>query len=354
MRNIADIISEVCQATHVPMVEAVFGDAGIDAVFQVMDTVHALYQHVDPERISGQVIVFKVAYPGNQGAPSPVGPAADFAGLANEVVGDLCFEVAADGRPYPYALGTVKPETLASTSVVYHYQGANEEFLAGSQRKSVPRLDKSARSQFSVPTFSNLRDALQNYAIENVKESTCYIFSQVWHDTNRLFLKAGPESIMRNSLTQFLRNRIGVDHDVEPEQNVNEQNPVDIRVKPQFSNNRLMLIEIKWLGDSVDTSDGHITVKHRDSRARSGVYQLAGYLDEQRKFAPTHVIHGYYVIIDGRRRNLPERAVTGATITRENGLYYEHQAISFDPSPHLTRIDFDDPYRMFARPVCCD
>jgi len=354
MKNIADIIREVCQDTHVPMVQEVFGDTGIDAVFKVMDTVHALYQHIDPERISGQVIVFKVACPGDQGAPSPVGPAADFAGLATAAAGDLCFEVAADGPPYAYALGTAELETLARTSVVYHYQCANEEFLAGSQRKSVLRLDQSARSQFSVPTFSTLRDALQNYASENVRESTCYYFSQVWYDANRLFFNAGPESIMRNSLTQFLRNRIGGTHKVWPEQNVNGQNPVGIRVEPQFSNNRLMLIEIKWLGDSVDTRDGHITVKHRDSRARSGAYQLAGYLDEQRRSAPTHVIHGYYVIIDARRRNLPKRASLGTTITRANGLHYEGKEIKFNPAPHLIRSDFDEPYRMFARPKCCD
>ncbi len=353
MKNIADIIREVCQDTHVPMVQEVFGDAGLNAVFTVMETVQALYQHVDPERISGQVIVFKVAHPIGQGATLPVGSPTDFAGLATGVFVDLCFEVAADGRPYTYTLGTETLETLARTSVVYHYQGTHEEFLAGSQRKSVPRYDPSARSQFSVPTFSNLRDALQHFAGENVRESTCYIFRKVWHDANRLFLIAGPESLMRDSLTQFLRNRLGGDHDVWPEQNMNEKNPVDIRVNPRFSNNRLMLIEIKWMGDSV-ARDGHVTAQPRNSRAQEGVDQLANYLDEQRRSAPTSVIQGYYVVIDARRRNLPPYAATAMTITRENGLYYEHQAISFEPSPHLTRIDFDEPYRMFARPVCCD
>jgi hypothetical protein len=334
------------------MAEEVFGDAGLDAMFKVLETVRALYQYVDPERISGQVVVFKDACPIAQAAPSPVGPTADFAGLANGVVSDLCFEIAADGRPYAYTLGTAKPETLARTSVVYHYQGTHEEFLAGSQRKLVRRLDPSARSQFCVPTFSNLREALQNYASENVRESTCYIFRQVWHDANRLFFVAGPESLMRNSLTQFLSNRLS-DHDVWPEQNVKEKNPVDIRIKPRFGSNRVMLIEIKWLGDSV-ASDGHRTARHRDRRAQEGANQLAEYLDEQRRSAPTSIIQGYYVIIDARRKKLPSHATTMTTITRVNGLHYEGKALSFDPAPHLTRTDFDEPYRMFARPVCCD
>jgi len=288
MNNISDIISDVCKESHVPMAQRVFGDAGLNAVYKVMETVKALYQQVELERIIGQVIVFQRIYTGDQKATLPVGPAADFASLPTEHIEDLCFEVSSDGRPYTCTLGTITREELAKTAVVYYYHCAYEEFLAGSQCKSVPRYDPSARSQFSVPTFSNLRDALQNFASENVRESTCYIFRQVWHDANRLFLIAGPESRMRDSLTQFLRNRLGGDHDVWPEQNVNEKNPVDIRIKPRFSNNRLMLIEIKWLGDSV-ASDGHVTAKHRDSRAQEGADQLAKYLDEQRQSAPTSV-----------------------------------------------------------------
>ncbi|HPL67746.1 MAG TPA: hypothetical protein PLG94_14540 [Smithellaceae bacterium] len=351
--NIASIILEVCKDTHVPMCTEVFGDEGLDAVIKVMETVQTLYRHVDLERISGQVIIFKVANPANIGTMLPVGPAADFASLANEDLGDLCFQIAADGRPYTYILGTETPEVLAKTSVVYYYRDAYEEFLAGSQRKSVNRYDSSARSQFSVPTFSNVRDALKNYAYENVKESTCYIFNRVWYDDNRLFLIAGPESLMRDSLAQFLRNRLGGDHDVWPEQNVNEKNPVDIRVQPRFCNNRLMLIEIKWLGNSVN-SIGHVTVKHRDSRAQDGADQLAGYLDEQRRYAPSRVIQGYYVIIDARRKRLSADTATMTAITRADGLHYECQSITFNPAHHLIRTDFDEPYRMFARPVCCD
>ncbi len=163
------------------------------------------------------------------------------------------------------------------------------------------RLDPSARSNFSVPTLSNLREALQRYTVENVRESTCHVFEGVWSGNNRIFFVAGPEELMRRSLTQFLRNRFGGDHDVWPEQNVNEKNPVDIRMMPRFTSNRLMLIEIKWLGDSV-APDGHITVHYRDARAQEGADQLAEYLDEQLRSAPSRVVHGYFVIIDGRRQ----------------------------------------------------
>lgn len=352
--NIADIIADVCRETHVPMAEKVFGSAGLDAVFQVMETVQELYRHIDPERISGEVLVYKVVSPpANTGNAPRISPSADFALLANQNIHSLCFEIEADGRPHARVLGSTTREEIARTAVVYHCAGWQEEFLAGDQRKPVPRYDSSTRSQFSVPTFGNLREALQHFARENVRESTCYIFRKIWHDANRLFLTAGPESLMRDSLTQYLRNRLGAEHDVLPEQNVNEKNPVDIRVQPRLRNNRLMIIEIKWLGNSV-APDGHITARHRDSKAQEGANQLAEYLDEQRQTAPSHVIQGYYVIIDARRRNLPATATAGATLPRVDGFHYETQVIAFNPAPHTTRRDFDEPIRMFACPLCSD
>jgi hypothetical protein len=155
---------------------------------------------------------------------------------------------------------------------------------------------------------------------------------------------------MRNSLTQFLRNRSGGEHDVWPEQVVDESHPVDIRVQPKFGNNRLMLIEIKWLGYSV-ADDGHITARHKEPRAQEGADQLAQYLDDQRRSAPSHVVQGYYVIIDGRRENLQQGA---ATVARTDGMHYETRELTFQPAQHVQRRDFDPPYRMFAAPVCTD
>ncbi len=352
--NIVESIKAVCRDSHFPMAQEVFGGAGLDAIFQVMETVQELYRHVDLERISGEVLVYKVVSPpSNLGSAPGVARPVDFASLANQNIENLYFEIGADGRPHARSLGSTSREEIARTAVVYHCAGWQEEFLAGDKRKPVLRLDTSTRSQFSVPTFGTLREALQHFSRDNVRESTCYIFRGIWHDKNRLFLKAGPESLMRDSLTQFLRNRLGADHDVLPEQNVNERNPVDIRVQPRLRNNRMMIIEIKWIGDSAATN-GHITARHRDRRAQEGATQLANYLDEQRQSAPSHVIQGYYVIIDARRRNLPATATAGVTIARADGFHYEAEVIAFEPAPHTTRSDFDEPYRMFATPICSD
>lgn len=350
MRNITDIIAEVCEQNHVPMVQSVFGDLGVEAVFQVMAIAKKLYQHVEPERICGQVVIYQVIHSDVADVPPSVGTTVDMSSLANQDINDLILEVGSDGLVHQSSLEERTLEELAENAIVYHYQNGHEKFMAKDQNKTVIRLDYSSKSQFSVPTFSCLRDALRCYALENVRESTCYIFRNVWHDPNRLFLKAGPETEMRNSLVQYLRNRLSGDHNVWPEQVVDESHPVDIRVAPRLINNRLMLIEIKWLGDSVAT-DGHITAQHRNARAQSGADQLVQYLRDQLQSAPSHIVQGYYVIIDARRRNLREGATT---ISHANGMYYETKELSFDPAPHDSRQDFDPPYRMFARPICND
>jgi hypothetical protein len=346
MKPIAKAIAEICKDTHVPMAHAVFGDAGVEAVFQVMDAVSQLYKFVEPERIPGTVLIFKVVVP--QPNADPVGPTADFAGLGNSVLSDLIIEIASDGQPYQRTVDPANASELAKTSVVYRAMKGAEEFLAGDRRKPVLKLDPSARSQFSVPTFSSLRKALQAYAYDNVRESTCYILGNIWADDNRLFLKAKPEEIIRNSLTQFLRNRLGADHEVWPEQNVDESHPVDIQVKPKFSNNRLMLIEVKWLGLSI-AEDGHITVNYSNARAQEGANQLAQYLNDKLAFAPTNVIQGYLVILDARRKGVKEG---DKTISLESGMFFENKELTFAPAQHELRKDFDPPYRMFARPIC--
>lgn len=349
MKSLPEILEEVSKIAYVPMAEAVFGAAGVDAIFKVMEMTKSLYRYVEPERITGTVVIFqKIPILEGTTSASRIEQPANFASLANLTISDLALEIGSDGRAYRRTVDISQLGMLAVNAVVYFHQGGSEEFLAGTERKIVPRMDAAARSQFAIPTFSSLREALQHYERENIKESTCYLFRQAWQDEKRLFFKARPESKMRDSLTQFLRNRLGGDHDVWPEQVVDESHPVDIRIQPKFTNNRLMLIEIKWLGCSV-AEDGHITADHKDRRAQEGASQLAQYLDDQRRSAPSHVVQGYYVIIDGRRANLRAGATS---ISYTDGMHYETKDIAFNPAPHQSRRDFDHPYRMFACPVC--
>src|ERR1044072_8508488 len=104
MRNIVELIFEVCENSHVPMAQEVFGDEGVSAVFKVTQTVKTLYRHLEPERLSGEVLVFQVVGPA--GAESSfVGQEADFVRFANTPLSGLCLEVVPDGRVYVRELG---------------------------------------------------------------------------------------------------------------------------------------------------------------------------------------------------------------------------------------------------------
>ena len=131
------------------------------------------------------------------------------------------------------------------------------------------------------------------------------------------------------------------------EQNVDKTHPVDIRVNFQFSNN-VALIEVKWLGKSRHP-DGSLATEYTASRARDGAHQLASYLDSFTVSSPSSVVKGYLVVLDARRRGL---VVGAADISEEDGMYYAHQEVRFDREYDLERIDFSQPLRMFAEPVC--
>lgn len=269
----------------------------------------------------------------------------DAQSMANATIENLTLEMTKDGILQRVGAPSGAVKELAKSGIVYRYKAGQETFYSKDQAQEVSRFDTTALSQFSVPTFGDLREALQRYAVESIRESTCYLFDEAWNDANRLFFASGPEWRMRRSLTQYLRNRMSGDYDVLPEQNVDESHPVDIRVTPKLSNTRLALIEIKWLGDSIG-EDGGI-VPHRDARARAGATQLVGYIENQRQSSPSHTIHAYYVVIDGRRRGLKKDTVT---LSQSDGLYYENREIDFGDESYSDRTDFDPPYRMFARP----
>lgn len=236
----------------------------------------------------------------------------------------------------------INPWDLSDGSLVYRYHQGKELLFVNGVEIPLQNLHKNAHTCFAQPTFLDLEDALEIYKNEAVRLSTCYIIQEIWFDENKLFVKGECEFLMRRSLEQFLRTKMrGVK--VDPEYNVNETKPVDIRVTWDYLLHAA-LIEIKWLGNSGDS-----TVRHRDQRARDGAGQLANYLDAEKIRSPRHDTLGYLVNIDARRRGL--RAGM-KEIDREDGMYYADQEIEYNPAYHETRDDFREPLRMFSEPKC--
>jgi hypothetical protein len=338
------VLTNICRQLPVKMAADVFGQTGSDSVFQIMETLWKVFGKVEPERLRGPVVVYRRI--SEEGQPIDRTRAlADFGVLAQTALAGFTLQIDDQGRAYVHE-GTVSTKEISRIGVVYVFESGQEWFLAGERRELVPALDPTALSQFSIPTFRKLRDALEHYAIECIRDSSCPIFTESWKDHNRLFFKPKPEKLMRRSLEWFLKVRLGGDYEVRPEQIMDESHPVDIKVTHTFSNRRA-IIEIKWLGNSLG-DEGKFTARHRDDQARRGAQQLADYLDENRAKAPLHVTQGYYVIVDARREGL---SPTTTELSPEQGRYYAELEVNFDPKFDEVREDFETPYRMFAEPI---
>jgi hypothetical protein len=336
---VARLAAEACEV----LIPKTFGLAGGESLRNVVTAVRRLYHIFDPSYCEGRIIVFQVVDPQNR--VQHEGSDVIEARLQRDLRQGAIIEVLHNGGVRFVADQTLTPEVLSETAVVYEYAAGEERFVANFDSRRVPNVVRGNQSSFALPAFVSVKDALHVYAENFVRQSQCRVFSGVWYDDRRLWLRAKPEKTMRQSLEQFLRGRLRAQ--VMPEQNVDESHPVDIRVAFDLPK-RLALIEIKWLGQSRQ-GDGVVATAYTEVRARKGADQLAGYLEAQHAQTPDVALRGYLVVIDARRRNLAE---TSTTISHEDGLYYAAREITYDPECHKTRIDFEVPFRMFAEPVC--
>jgi hypothetical protein len=240
----------------------------------------------------------------------------------------------------------VDPAALSAESVVYTFENSVEKFYAKNAASTVINPAQGYASVFAVPTFDDLKRALEEYRSKQARKSSCKILASCWNNPNRIHFKRAPEKTMRTSLTQFLKICLRGDVETRPEQIVNETRPVDIKVT-WFMSNRLALIEIKWLG-AAKTSATKLT-RYSEGRALAGAKQLADYLDGNAVQVPTHETRGYLVVLDGRRAKLKPSTTR---ITQDNGLKYENREITYNPPYSQIRKDFAVPIRMFMEPVC--
>lgn len=224
-------------------------------------------------------------------------------------------------------------------SIIYERDNELEYFHTKDDRDLLTPIS-GVESYFSPSTFKSLDEALEYYETRFARTSSCQILQGIWDDDNRIKIIAGSsEAIMRNSLCQFLRMRLRDSKEIMPEQNVNEKNPVDIRVTWNYTKH-VALIEIKWLGKSVSGTS------YSQSRALEGAQQLAEYLDDFANQNSTIIPKGYLVVFDGRRRKVDS---TIDDLTAEDIDYYENQDITYNPKYDEIRTDFETPRRFFLK-----
>lgn len=151
---------------------------------------------------------------------------------------------------------------------------------------------------------------------------------------------------MRRSLTQYLRG-VMRDANVKPEQNVDESHPVDIHI--QFtSTSQHAIIEIKWLGQSINPITGKKATGYSHGRALEGAKQLADYIDKTIQSSPHYGARGYLVVFDGRRNGL---RVGMKSLAATKALGFRDEEISYSTDYASIRTDFDPPMRLYLNPL---
>ena len=338
-------------ARQLPATMAVlsFPEGGDKAMRVVYRACQQVFTVIDPSQLGGPVLVFSQAKQHSVEHRS----SGRSIGNINEVqeFARSGFALEIDSSTNAAWLWPVQPplsvQELRGYGVVFFHEEGNERFLIAEHESPIPRVFAGKQSIFSVPHYANLADALTYYRNPVVRNSECAILETVWHDDYRLFLVEKPEDAIQRSLQRFLRHTLRDNAEVMREQNVDATHPVDIRITFQFSN-RVALIEVKWLGKSKH-ADGSLATQYGPSRAIDGARQLADYLDSFAKSSPSSVVKGYLVVLDARRWGLSDDA---ATVTVENGMHFANQEIEFQPRYDALRTDFNQPLRMFAKPIC--
>jgi hypothetical protein len=335
---------QIHQKLFVSMVTEAHGAAGGETLRKLLEFIRAFYQYSPPDVRTAPLVMFKTLDDREIGLSPAPNRLDSLSGISQYTAGPVAIQTFTSGHVIVHHTVT-DPEVLASDAVVYQYQDKQESFHAKGKKALVDKLSPAYPSNFAIPTFVDLRLALDRYRTTMIRHSSCLIFQGCWHDHERIFFVSGPESRMRDSLTQFLKTCLRGDVEVRPEQIVDDSHPVDIKVT-WFMSNRLALIEIKWLGKS--RTETKITATYGESRARKGAKQLADYLDKNKQQSPLQDTRGYLVIIDGRRARTNLSTVG---LSREHGMKYSDAVLRFNPQFHKRRDDFEPPFCMFTEPL---
>lgn len=272
-----------------------------------------------------------------------------FGVTARGSIGNLIVEIREDGSPFVWQQLPANMAAISQTGIVYRLVQAVETFSINGATLPVPKVIPGAISQFCINYFTDLKEALIAYRDSMARTSKCHILQTAWAEPNRLWFIPKPEFILRKALHNYLYSYLRHDDiDLREEQNVNEKNPVDIKLVWRMEN-RSAIVEVKWLGKSIDIKTRKVKNTYNAGRAREGAKQLAEYLEWHRQQAAKEDTRGYLVVFDCRRNRLK---VSASTVDKANGHHYEKREVPYAPEYHKTRKDFEEPIRMFLEPIC--
>lgn len=321
-----------------------FGEDGLEALQQLINGIVKIYRRIDPSLRAHELVLFAdVSNTQFMGLGSPR-RVHSIVNLADELDGACIACINADYSLDVYSFDATKLAELSQGAVVYYHHGKSEKIVIRSEDFRLINPISGFGSIFCKPSFSSLATALDSYRTKQAAHTSCEILKSAWNEPSRWFLKHKPERIMRKSLVQYLNNVLS-DAEVRPEQNVDESHPVDVKVSFALTDQRA-IIEIKWLGASVDDT-GKMTTSYTQARAVDGAKQLAEYLDSSCEWGANVMTRGYLVVFDARRKGLTQGITT---LSLDHALHFKDENITYSPDYSLTRKDFEVPVRMYMFP----
>lgn len=200
-------------------------------------------------------------------------------------------------------------------------------------------------SYFSIKTYKELDSALLFYRDSMALDAKQTILCDALR-RNRLFFKNAPECLLQEALYEFLTASLRNTANVKREVNVDNSHPVDISITFK-STSHIALIEIKWIGRSLNDEESKISVSYSDRRANEGAKQLIDYIDANRESFPSNITAGYLVVYDLRRNN--NNDATKDRITHCDGDFYQLKELAMNPDYKAIRTDYKGTFRFFIK-----
>lgn len=341
-----DYFKNIARELYLSNVLSDYGNDKKDLLIQLTETISDIYKHLQYNAFKNVLIYISVENKSSSLSSiltTPPLTILSYENLSQLSGNNIVIEVKSDGN-LDYSIDSeFSINSNRENAIIYSFKKETEtEIIFGKTNQNILPKIPDSDSYFAIQTYKKLNLALEDYGSKIARYSECVYLKNVWADENRIFFKPKPEHILRDSLTDFLKKRLR-NTEVRPEQIVDTSHPVDIKVTWSLASH-LALIEIKWIGQSIKNGKASGYTKQRAiNRVNSGAKQLADYLDENQKQAPTKTTKGYLVTFDARR----EYDGTSTELDRARGLKYVNDNILLAPDYHTSRPDFAKPVRFF-------
>ena len=246
-------------------------------------------------------------------------------------------------------LGKVNVASLSNSVLVYQWtqkdQLSDKFVMKGEIVPYSLEPCTNGLSYFARKTYKSLEDALIYYRDNMAFDAKGKALNDALRH-NRLFFKNAPEALLQEALCEYLMSTLRDQATVKREETVDESHPVDLRITFR-STNHMALIEIKWLGRSINESETGFTSNHNVKRASEGAKQLADYIDSNTESFPANATAGYLVVYDLRRKNNANPSKD--KLVRKDADFYRFKELAIKPDYRKIRSDYKGTYRFFIK-----